>query len=216
MDSIQREDYRMYLIALNDANKTTQNRLFDCLNSYQQNLYFIHSKMNENVKKSVIEIIQNDVTVKNDDKSYDKINQLFSSQNLWLIGMHKRYINYISKLQETTNILHNQLHIAWFNTFFINNNIETSLNKTQQIDKRNSRLKSHIMYAGKYKCKFCKKTYISPSTLKIHERIHTKERPFKCNACDKSFRTRGHLKNHINQIHTNNGKYKCKYCPKRF
>eukprot|EP01084_Bolivina_argentea_P200909 343473_1 len=58
--------------------------------------------------------------------------------------------------------------------------------------------------------------FTAPSSLVSHERIHTKEKPFKCRECNRSFTQRSHLKNHINQIHTNNGKYQCKYCPKRF
>jgi uncharacterized Zn-finger protein len=54
-------------------------------------------------------------------------------------------------------------------------------------------------------CKECGKEFNEKGNLKIHERIHSGERPFKCNfeGCEHSFKTKAHLADHINS-HKNN------------
>eukprot|EP01084_Bolivina_argentea_P280979 480643_1 len=62
-----------------------------------------------------------------------------------------------------------------------------------------------------FKCNECNKSFAQKGSVKIHQRIHTKEKPFKCNICrNKSFTQKQHLKVHINRIHTNDAKYVCK------
>jgi uncharacterized Zn-finger protein len=65
----------------------------------------------------------------------------------------------------------------------------------------------------KYPCSFCEKSFKWPSHWKSHERIHTGERPFKCEICGKTFtRSDGlqcHKVNHVTQngsgFHKDNG-----------
>nr|KAG5712941.1 hypothetical protein BaRGS_021735 [Batillaria attramentaria] len=45
-------------------------------------------------------------------------------------------------------------------------------------------------------CSFCYKTFACKSALYIHIRSHTKERPFTCDICNRSFSTKGNLKQH--------------------
>ena len=45
-------------------------------------------------------------------------------------------------------------------------------------------------------CPTCFKTFACKSALDIHVRSHTKERPYKCDDCDRGFSTRGNLKQH--------------------
>lgn len=47
-----------------------------------------------------------------------------------------------------------------------------------------------------YICKVCRKHFNSPSSLKDHFRIHTKEKPYVCFECARSFSTLGSLKRH--------------------
>ena len=49
---------------------------------------------------------------------------------------------------------------------------------------------------GKPKCGFCSKVFQKQSQLRLHVNIHYFERPFRCDACAVSFRTKGHLQKH--------------------
>ncbi|XP_022249555.1 sal-like protein 1 [Limulus polyphemus] len=50
---------------------------------------------------------------------------------------------------------------------------------------------------NKTTCGVCFKTFACSSALAIHIRSHTKERPFRCNLCDRGFTTKGNMKQHM-------------------
>ncbi len=94
-----------------------------------------------------------------------------------------------------------------FNTFLQNDNDDNKFCY--------QRLQIHETFQP-HPCKYCNKRFQTPSTLRIHERTHTKDKPFECHQCKKLFASQTIVTNHINQIHTNNRTYPCKYCNKRF
>ena len=53
---------------------------------------------------------------------------------------------------------------------------------------------------GKSVCGICSKVFSKHSQLRLHVNIHYFERPFRCDACSVSFRTKGHLQKHKRSV----------------
>nr|XP_033788016.1 zinc finger protein 184-like [Geotrypetes seraphini] len=66
-----------------------------------------------------------------------------------------------------------------------------------------------------FKCSECNKSFNQSSSLKIHEWLHTGKKPFTCPECNKSFSLVTNLKTH-QRIHTGEKSFTCVKCNKSF
>ena len=66
-----------------------------------------------------------------------------------------------------------------------------------------------------FSCKYCKKTFTNPASLKNHINSHTGEQQFVCTKCDKSYSSKSSLVQH-QVIHNEEKQFPCQFCDKRF
>ncbi|XP_058452990.1 zinc finger protein 723-like [Malaya genurostris] len=66
-----------------------------------------------------------------------------------------------------------------------------------------------------YKCASCGKRFAFANQLRVHEKLHTGEKPFKCDVCPKRFRRMFSYKEHM-AIHRGAEAYSCELCGKSF
>ncbi|XP_055539513.1 zinc finger protein 728-like [Wyeomyia smithii] len=64
-------------------------------------------------------------------------------------------------------------------------------------------------------CGMCGKRFAFANQLRVHEKIHTGEKPFKCDVCSKRFRRMFSYKEHM-AIHEGDDTYDCDKCGKTF
>lgn len=79
-------------------------------------------------------------------------------------------------------------------------------------------LRKHmIQHSGiKYLCELCDYAALNPQCLRNHMRVqHTDDKPFKCDLCERSFKLKNTLLNHLVQ-HTGIKKFACQFCSRTF
>ncbi|XP_053339466.1 zinc finger protein 239 isoform X2 [Clarias gariepinus] len=74
---------------------------------------------------------------------------------------------------------------------------------------------SHLSSLDKNQCRLCGKIFRRISDVRIHERVHSGERPYLCHYCGNKFKQKGHLRTHI-RIHTGEKPFMCPKCGRRF
>jgi len=84
-----------------------------------------------------------------------------------------------------------------------------SFNKHNRV--RHSDLKLVPIPVNCFECPYCDKSFNWQGNLKMHVRIHTKEKPFKCEICDKRFSNPDVLTRHM-FIHTGEKSKSCDFC----
>lgn len=65
----------------------------------------------------------------------------------------------------------------------------------------------------RFKCSHCPMEFDKPSLCARHERVHTGERPYKCDQCNRGFSQKNSLVSHQKAIHGREKPYKCALCP---
>ena len=90
-------------------------------------------------------------------------------------------------------------------------NTEKEENLSSEVKKKHPR---YERIDGRQVCPICAKTLGPKCTMAAHIRIHTGDKPYKCNKCDFSSTNRTSLNRHFARKHLN-WNYECKVCSKR-
>ena len=125
--------------------------------------------------------------------------------------------------QEKINVLKSRIKMELTKTenlrpIKINNGSKWKCPCCAKITNSNSSMHLHIrLHTGEkpYKCSKCSSAFVCKSSLDQHMRIHTGEKPYLCSKCSSAFRCKPYLDTHM-RIHTGEKPYKCSKCSSAF
>ncbi|PIK48368.1 hypothetical protein BSL78_14769 [Apostichopus japonicus] len=157
-------------------------------------------------------------------------NCLYSWPQCIALSLLHRFI-----LPQTRNIANDRTHRWTWGSYRIFDNLSSqasvsSKGKSGEATLKRRRRQTQIPASGRnpsvsnnaagrtktfFLCQFCDRPFSLKSNLKVHERRHTGERPFKCQFCPKTFVSAGEKKTHEN-FHTGAKPYKCRFCDRGF
>ena len=83
----------------------------------------------------------------------------------------------------------------------------------------NNHTKIHQEREKKHACSYCNKLFYDNTNMKLHEKTHSKENPYKCPVCEKLFAQISYLKTHLDRCHNDEGDvlaFKCVMCQKGY
>ncbi|XP_059045141.1 gastrula zinc finger protein XlCGF57.1-like [Achroia grisella] len=96
----------------------------------------------------------------------------------------------------------------------LNNSIKCKKPIKKKVYKKRVKMKSSTLK----KCSICNRKCANSSTLVIHMRSHSDEKPYSCLSCDKKYKDSGTLKRHVERNHLENRErnFICENCGKSF
>ena len=76
--------------------------------------------------------------------------------------------------------------------------------------------KTHSEDGKAFACEHCGKSFALKVNLDLHQKTHNLDKPFGCDKCDKTYKQRNSLREHVLKSHDNISKFMCSTCFEKF